>query len=389
MKFASDGQTRAGARRGPTQPARSSTVAATHGRASRLRTEREPAGGLLERVEVVGKRHVDIGRDDARVGDSVAETEAGERPGLGEGPQDDEAAVRSSSSSSDRRRRTGRRPRRRRRGRARARSSARVPGRLEPPGRVVRRAEEHDRRARRPRRARRAIVRLASSGSTRNSSSRSPETTRVPVTRAMWECSAYVGSNTSSAGAPRPAVGEQEALEHLVRAVRADRPGPADAVVRRASASRKRLRLAVGVAVEARSSASSLSEHLDEAGRRRLGRLVRVQPDVDVELRRVVAGLEHDAVARPPAPAIPSRRDRIGCHLALAAQPPTRSTHRLARARRAPRRSRSRPRAGRPGLMASCRPRSRAHGGRKSSTPSTLATAPCRTSGARGSGPAR
>ena len=38
----------------------------------------------------------------------------------------------------------------------------------------------------------------ASVGDTKKSSRRAPSTTAVPVTRAMWACRAYVGSNISA-----------------------------------------------------------------------------------------------------------------------------------------------------------------------------------------------
>ena len=43
-----------------------------------------------------------------------------------------------------------------------------------------------------------AIRARSASGSTEKSACRLPATTSVPVIRAMWECSAYVGSNIAA-----------------------------------------------------------------------------------------------------------------------------------------------------------------------------------------------
>src|SRR3974377_1143252 len=62
----------------------------------------------------------------------------------------------------------------------------------------------------------------AAPGSTEKSRRRSPTTTAGPAVRAM--CEGGVGAWKARAGRPRPAVGEQEGLQHLVGAVGAEQP---------------------------------------------------------------------------------------------------------------------------------------------------------------------
>ena len=115
--------------------------------------------------------------------------------------------------------------------------------------------------------------------------------------RAMCECSAYVGSNIARAPSGA-AVGEQQRLQHLV-AIRwrrtAARPAGRGARRARRAASRG---AAVRVPVAAAPSRSSASQRVDERGRRRVRALVGVEPDGDVELRRVVALERPQVVAR-------------------------------------------------------------------------------------------
>ena len=115
--------------------------------------------------------------------------------------------------------------------------------RLDGARRVVRAAEEHDL----------GLLalddrdRVVGDRSTK-SSRRGAVTTSVPVMRAMWLCSAYVGSNTS-ARRPGPAVGEQERLEHLVGAVGGEDPrrpaGRVGAPIARAQLGRGAVRVPV------------------------------------------------------------------------------------------------------------------------------------------------
>ena len=85
-----------------------------------------------------------------------------------------------------------------------------------------------------------------------------------------------------------PPVREQEALDHLVRAVGAEHLGGVDRVVggeRRSQGGR----FTIGVAVQ-RDGPQLVGQCFDKGVRRRLGGLVGVQPDIDLDLRRVVPG---------------------------------------------------------------------------------------------------
>ena len=87
---------------------------------------------------------------------------------------------------------------------------------------------------------------------------------------------------------PGAGVGEQQRLQHLVRSVGGEDLLGVDAVPARRSppAARGRRGRGSGATSTPASSAANASRH---ASRRRERRLVGVQPDVDVDLRRVVA----------------------------------------------------------------------------------------------------
>ena len=103
--------------------------------------------------------------------------------------------------------------------------------------------------------------------------------------RAMWACSWYVGSNVTT-DAARPGVGQQQRLQHLVRPV-----GGEDLLGRTpcqsAIAARRPVGRAVRVAVPVDRRQRGRQLGLPRR-RRRVRRLVDVEPHVDVDLGRVV-----------------------------------------------------------------------------------------------------
>ena len=109
-----------------------------------------------------------------------------------------------------------------------------------------------------------------------------------------------VGGLERGRHATRPAVGEAQGLEDLVGAVGHEHLRRRHPVLR-ADRLPQRLRGPVGVAVPL-DPVELLAQRLPEPGRWRLGRLVGVEPDLDIDLRRVVAGVKGEVVAHRRAP---------------------------------------------------------------------------------------
>ncbi len=167
--------------------------------------------------------------------------------------------------------------------------------RLEAACRVVRRAEEGDRRAGRSVHAGRGCDRSFNFGRIHDErvvalagdKGRAGEQGDVGVKRVR-----RLEHRRGPAGA---AVGEQDALDHLVRAVGAEHLCRLNAVVGGQRLA-ERGRFPVGIAVQV--DASQLGgQRLDQSIRRRLGGLVGVQPHLDLDLRRVVSGPQRDLAA--------------------------------------------------------------------------------------------
>ena len=122
-----------------------------------------------------------------------------------------------------------------------------------------------------------------------------------------------VGGLEGGDAAARSPVGQTQRLQHLIRAVGHEDPLGIGAVLRRQIGSQRGGR-AVGIAVPF-DAAQLGGERLGELGRRPDGRLVGVEPHLDVDLRRVVAVQQAQVVAhcrlhgRTPDAAHSLRRD--------------------------------------------------------------------------------
>ena len=301
-------------RQAPQKPAPAPRSWRPRGRHLLFEPEGEATRDLFERVEVVGESDVRQRGHHVRVRDGVAEAQARHRPGLGEGAHDDQAWLGLEPIRAPTRARTARRPRRRRGCQATRASTARTLSVVSTPP-VGLLGEQ----------------RKVTAGTAGPCSGRGPEGPGAPRRERPRSASSRRPDDQRRAGeagdmgvqgvrrledhgrAAGPAVGEEEALDHFVGAVGAEDLGRVDAVVG-AERRPKRGRLPIGVAVEG-DGAQLFGQRLDEGGRWRLGRLVGVQPDLDLDLRRVVPGLQRDSRRRPPGGG-PSRLtgdSRAGC----------------------------------------------------------------------------
>ena len=167
------------------------------------------------------------------------------------------------------------------------------------------------------------------SGSIAKSAARSPVTTSVPVI-ARDVAVQRVRRLEHERAPARAAVGEQQRLQHLVAAVRAEEPRRPAARGDAPSAARSSVRGAIGVAVQRRPRASAASHASTNSGGGGYGLSFVLSRTVDVDLRRVVA-LER-ARGRRAAGTPDATRLSLGGSRSLLAQ-----RDRVARARRGPR----------------------------------------------------